>query len=318
MSAPRNRPILVTGAHRSGTTFVGRMIAAHPRIVYISEPFNPSTGPTGSPVRYWFHAVTPPEEQRFRAFLRAPLTFHHSWLADLRANPRPRRLVGATMRKLASWGRLAVGCRPLLKDPIALLSAPWLAEACGAQVLVLIRHPGGFVSSLKRLDWHFPFADLLAQEEMLHSRLAPFVAEIREQAATPHSVVEQGILLWRLLHHVILQYRAAHPDWLFVRHEDLSRRPLQTFEQVFGWLGLTLSPEVRQVIEAHSGADNPGEAPGNAVHHLRRDSRANIWNWRHRLTPEEVARIRHGTHDVARHFYTDADWVAFGDAKASA
>jgi hypothetical protein len=102
-------------------------------------------------------------------------------------------------------------------------------------------------------------------------------------------VVEQGILLWRLLHHVILQYRAAHPEWLFVRHEDLSRRPLQTFEQVFAWLGLTLSPDVRQVIETHSGADNPGEAPGNAVHHLRRDSRANIWNWRHRLTPEEVA-----------------------------
>src|SRR5882672_1880226 len=36
-----SRPILVTGAHRSGSTWVGRMIARSPTIRYIHEPFNP-------------------------------------------------------------------------------------------------------------------------------------------------------------------------------------------------------------------------------------------------------------------------------------
>lgn len=310
MPSWRNRPILVTGAHRSGTTFVGRMLAVHPRIVYLSEPFNPSTGPTGSPIRYWYHAVTTPEQPAFDRYVHRVTTFYHSWIQDLLAHPRPRRLVGATLRKLASWGR-RMSCRPLLKDPIALMSAPWLADAWNAQVLVLIRHPCGFVSSLKRLDWHFPFRDLTAQQHLLRGVLSPFADEIRDFAASPRPVVDQGILLWRFLHHVIAQYRATRPDWLFLRHEDLSRKPMPTFERIFDWLGLPLTSAVRHEIESHSAANNPREAPDNAVHHLHRNSQANIWNWRHRLSPDEIARIRHGTRDVAHHFYTDADWESF-------
>jgi hypothetical protein len=33
-------PILVTGAHRTGTTWVGKMLAASPQVAYISEPLN--------------------------------------------------------------------------------------------------------------------------------------------------------------------------------------------------------------------------------------------------------------------------------------
>ena len=33
-------PILVTGAHRSGTTWVGRMLCASGEAHYVSEPFN--------------------------------------------------------------------------------------------------------------------------------------------------------------------------------------------------------------------------------------------------------------------------------------
>ena len=40
MSSRRARPILVTGSHRSGSTWVGKMIASHPRVAYVEEPFN--------------------------------------------------------------------------------------------------------------------------------------------------------------------------------------------------------------------------------------------------------------------------------------
>ena len=33
-------PILVTGSHRSGTTWAGQMLATAPGIGYIHEPFN--------------------------------------------------------------------------------------------------------------------------------------------------------------------------------------------------------------------------------------------------------------------------------------
>ena len=34
------KPILVTGSHRSGTTWVGKMLAATGSVGYIHEPFN--------------------------------------------------------------------------------------------------------------------------------------------------------------------------------------------------------------------------------------------------------------------------------------
>jgi len=34
------KPILVTGSHRSGTTWAGKMISACPNVGYIHEPFN--------------------------------------------------------------------------------------------------------------------------------------------------------------------------------------------------------------------------------------------------------------------------------------
>ena len=41
---------------------------------------------------------------------------------------------------------------------------------------------------------------------------------------------------------------------------------------------------------------------------IRRDSRANIANWKHRLEPGEVERIRSITGSVSDRYYGDADW----------
>ena len=45
-------PILVTGAHRSGTTWVGKMLALAPGIGYVHEPFSPRTPVGMSPAGF--------------------------------------------------------------------------------------------------------------------------------------------------------------------------------------------------------------------------------------------------------------------------
>ncbi|MER3452975.1 MAG: hypothetical protein C4321_04710 [Chloroflexota bacterium] len=64
-------PILVTGSNRSGTTWVGRILAASGRLNYVYEPFNPGLWPrwTPSPLQFrnlyicadnehlWFRAI---------------------------------------------------------------------------------------------------------------------------------------------------------------------------------------------------------------------------------------------------------------------
>src|SRR5262249_32741097 len=155
-----------------------------------------------------------------------------------------------------------------------------------------------FASSLKRLGWTFPFPDLLAQPRLLQGPLAPFADDIRRVHAAPDDVIDHAVLISRLLHHPILKYRLRRPDWAFVRHGDRWRRPVEEFRALWRGVGRDFRGKVRRRVEASTGRQNAREAPAGASPELRRDSRANVWNWAHRLTAEETARVRAGTEEL--------------------
>jgi hypothetical protein len=308
MAGPRNKPILVTGSPRSGTTWLGQMIASHPSVVYVWEPFNYYNRPYYAPMHCWFQHVTAEQEASFRKYLRPLLEFRYPWLEAVLERRTARRFVGATQRTVTAWWQRLTGCRPLMKDPIALFSAEWLARTYGMDVIVLIRHPAAFVSSLKRLNWRYRFHNFVQQPELLNGLLRPFAEQILAHHRVEQSLIDDGILLWRVVHHVIRHYQQHHPDWIFLRHEDISQHPLEEFARIFERIGLPMTPEVRCAIEAHSSEDNPHEAGDQVIHQLKRHSKANIWNWRQRLSAEEIACIRAGTEDLAPSWYGDADW----------
>jgi hypothetical protein len=216
--------------------------------------------------------------------------------------------MGATFRKLQGLRQQYGPWRPLLKDPIALFSAGWLADNFPLDVVVLIRHPAAFASSLKHLGWVFPFGDLLAQTELMRDWLWPFEEDIRRFSAVEHGIIDQASLLWRISHYVIRHFQHVRPDWTFVRHEDLSREPVAGFERLFDRLDLTMTEAVYRTILACTSPDNPRDSDPGVVHQLQRHSRANVWSWRKRLSADEVRQIRNATEDIARHFYSDADW----------
>ena len=56
----RKKPILVTGSHRSGSTWVGKILNLSNETYYINEPFNIETHNSPSnPFKYWFEYVEP-------------------------------------------------------------------------------------------------------------------------------------------------------------------------------------------------------------------------------------------------------------------
>jgi hypothetical protein len=293
------------------------MIASHPHLAYIEEPFNAHMRP-GCPVRHMWHQVTEADAAVFRDYVGRLLAFRPYWRECLGDRPGMRGLGNAAFHAgLGLWRRLR-RARPLLKDPIAFFSAEWLADTFDMDVLVLIRHPAAFVSSIKRLGWNVNFRNFLAQPRLLGGPLAPFAADVRRLHDQPQDIVEHGILVWRMIHHVVLDYRRRRPGWIFVRHEDLSRQPVEEFRALFDRLGLAFTPGVRRTVEAHSSAENPSDAPAGTVHQLRRDSRANVWHWTHRLRPEEAVRVLRGTEDVARALYPEPEWWDMGGSRASA
>lgn len=304
------RPLLVTGSHRSGTGWVGEMLAASPspRLAYVWEPFSLRVRPgiCNAPFRYWFTYVCEENEAPFRGPLAETLAFRYHPGAELTSLRSPKD----AGRFVRDWWVTAEHRRrhavPLLKDPIALFSAAWLAETFEMDVLVLIRHPAAFVRSIVRQGWDHPFDHFLRQPLMMRDQLGAFEPEIRRFAEREQPLMDQAILLWNLIHHQILRFREERTDWIFARHEDLSREPVDGFRSLYERFGLAWTEEVRHTIEEHSGVGNPEETTDAASH--KRDSRKAITAWKARLTPEEVERIRTGTDAIARAFYTDDDW----------
>ncbi len=303
-------PILVTGAHRSGTTWVGKMLAASADVAYISEPLNVHHRPgvLRVPTRHWYTYICMENQSSYLSAFQETLRFrYHLWLEI--KSLRSAKDMGRMLRDLRRFtnGRLH-GARPLLKDPFAVFSAPWFANTLGCQVVILVRHPLAFVSSLKRLNWDFDFQDLLNQPRLMRNHLEPFWGEMEVILDSGDDVIAQGSLLWRMVYTVVDGFRSAYPEFVVVRHEELSRQPEDRFRDLYAFLGLAFTPKVQQALKNSSWSGNPEELSTRKVHAVNLDSQANLSNWKKRLTHAEIKRIRDLTEDVAVNFYPEESW----------
>lgn len=309
-TARNERPILVTGAHRSGTTWVGKMLATSPQVGYISEPLNlwHRPGVMRAPVKYWYTYICADNEDEFLPALRETIDFrYHPWLelTSLRSTKDLLRMA----RDVAGFvtGRL-LRQRALLKDPFALFSAPWFSDRFGSHVIIIVRHPVAFVSSLVRLSWSFDFCDFLAQPLLMRDWLSKFQNEMVEMLDHAEDVIAQGCLLWRMIYDVVNQYKERYPGFQILRHEDLSLEPVRGFESIYAWLNLDFTRKIEARITASSSPKNRKETSQQSIYAVQLDSRANLDNWKGRLTSGEVERVHELTADVASLFYAEEAW----------
>lgn len=302
------RPVLVTGAHRSGTTWVGRMLAADPQTAYISEPLNVlhRTGIFRGKVRHWYTYITDGNSSEFLPAFQELLDFRYHFLAEV-GSIRSRRDLLRMGRDLAVFinGRLR-DLRVLMKDPFAVFSAPWFAQALNCRVVVTVRHPAGFASSLKRLGWPFDFNDLLAQPMLMRDHLEPDRADM--ESAEPGDIIGQAALLWRAIYRAVDSMRVRHPEFIIIRHEDLSLDPVNGFRGLYDSLGLAFDEKARDTILNSSSSENPAEPSRKKMYSVKLDSRANPDNWKRRLTTDEITRIRRMTESVSPSYYSDDEW----------
>jgi len=193
-----------------------------------------------------------------------------------------------------------------MKDPLAIFSSEWLYRNYDFDMLVMIRHPAAFCSSLKIKGWAFDFNHILSQPKLMGDLLYPFKEQIKEYSENDKDIVDQAILLWNCIHYSILLFRERHSGWLFVKHEDLSLDPLEQFRIIYNKFNLEYTSRAQKVILESSGTHNPIEQMrGNE---FKRNSKDNIKNWKNCLSEEEVNRVLVGTANISSQFYTDDDW----------
>ncbi|QOV90810.1 sulfotransferase family protein [Humisphaera borealis] len=307
------RGILVTGSHRSGTTWVGRMLAAAPGVDYIHEPYKPGwvLPYTFTRSDIWFPYVAAHNASEWEKPTRKTLTFGYSWSFTYGEDPSLKQAWKATNHWLRWTRRRFTGHRPLMKDPIALFATPWLADRFAMDIVVMIRHPAAFCSSIKLKNWVFDWTQWSGQKELMAGPLAPFADDIARKQRGNDDIIDQAILQWRVFHHVIDAYRQNRPDWLYVRHEDLSLDPVGGYRRMYDHCKLTWTPSAEKTIRESSDEGNLKDAAvaGKSTHFVQLASAANVKNWQKRLSADDISRIRRGTEDVSHKFYTDADWA---------
>jgi len=302
------QPILVTGAHRSGTTWVGRMLASNPQTAYISEPLNVlhRNGIYRAGIERWYTYITEENENRYLPAFHELLNFRYHLFSEL-VSLRLQKDFLRMLRDLAVFmqGRFR-GQRILLKDPFAVFSAPWFAEKLNCQVVITIRHPAGFASSLKRLNWRFDFHNLLDQPMLMRDYLETDRADM--EAIQGDDILGQSALLWRMIYRSVHATRSRFPGFKIVRHEDLSLDPITGYKSLYESLGLTFDELVHATILKSSSSENPAELSRKKVHSIKLDSRANMDNWKKRLTPDEITRIHKMTDEVSHLYYSENEW----------
>ncbi len=303
-----DHPILVTGAHRSGTTWVGRMLAADADIAYISEPLNVHHRPGvfRPKVSRWYQYICDENEQEYLSAYKELLDFDYHLWDEIRSIRSRKDFLRMGRDFLVFYNGSLRGQRALIKDPFAVFSTPWLAKKLNCRVVVTVRNPGAFASSLKRLNWNFDFKDLLDQPLLMRDHVGVDQEEMK--AIKADDVIGQAALLWKLIYRSVHATRELNSDIILVRHEDLSRDPVSGFRDLYTKLGLDFTSKVERTILNSSSSNNPTELSSGKTHSVKLDSRANMSGWRKRMSAEEIQRIRKLTEGVSSFFYSDGEW----------
>jgi hypothetical protein len=283
------------------------MLCASRQFIHVPEPLSVLNRQTILPsrVEHWYTYIADENEDLYLSFYRQALAFQSHPIHDIKrmrlGSPRdpvriPKRwasfLLGRVQRR-----------RLLVRDPFAVFSIEWFWRRLNCEIVVIVRHPVAAISSLKRLGFTFDFGNLLQQPLLMEQRLQRFRPEMEAMLRSPEDVIGHGSLLWRIVYDAVSADQRVVPSMRVVRHEDLSRDPINEYSRLYEALGVPFDERARRTIAKSTNDRNPTEVSRADPFRLRLDSRANLSNWSHRLHPDEVERIVEATWDVAARYY---------------
>ena len=303
-----NHPILVTGAHRSGTSWAGKMLAADADTAYVSEPLNVlhRPGVFRAQVKRWYQYICEENELEFLPAYHSLLEFDYHLWDEIRSIRSRKDFFRMGRDFMIFYNALERGQRALLKDPFAVFSVPWFARRLNCRIVITVRHPAAFASSLERLGWSFDFKNLLEQPLLMRDHLETYRDEML--AVKAEDVIGQGALLWKMIYSVVRKFQQSNSEWLVLRHEDLSLDPVNRFRELYGRLDLDFTQRVEKVIRDSSSSDNPAESPLKDAFATKLDSAANIKNWKKRLNADVIQRIQEITGETGAYYYPAESW----------
>lgn len=292
---------IVTGPHRSGTTFLGAILAAAERTVSLGvEPLNVTWGLRG--VDEWYPEIVAGD----RTDRMVRRLCHGERVRWRTPGDRPIDRLGAYRRGRARNRRLATARRKgdvvVLKDPFLSLSLEYAAGLTSRPVVAAVRHPAAWSLSLQRVAWH-P-GELLSSVPSKRT-LRPVAERVGLPERDWHEapLFEAAAWTWTLLVGAVLDQSDALGGAIEVLPlERFEEEPVEAAHSLIGDLGLEWGPTTQSAIEELTlGATTiPSDS---TTHVLQRDTRASLGAWRSVIASGDRSMIWRIAAPVASRFY---------------
>jgi len=313
---PDRRWIFVTGMPRSGTTFVGSMLAAPLCVDYLHEPFSPQCGVQG--VDWRNNSVLGDDWRPLDPMIRRAVASALAMKCRLKCyipatdsfgRRLAKRLTGGRgnlyllLARLNPWGNVGI-----LKDPVGWVFAKYVTDEFGATPVVVVKHPVSQVASIARAGWETHFS-AFRENACVRALLEP--EDLQALARPPERPELRCALKWRMMYRVLGRL-AEQNSWPSIRIEDISADPINQFQSLYCRFDLPWSTRVVRRIERQTKVGNRIEAHPNRLQDLKRDSRM-IFEYRRNSVVESLRRdILSITWPVASRWY-DLDSFSISD-----
>jgi hypothetical protein len=317
------RPILLAGTPRSGSTWAGKVLASADGRRYIHEPDNEKLHPLAYDLKKDLHrypylsmsGIHKGYETLWQLiFSGAAVPSSHDPIRRKDVMPSPEILEHQVAKKcglpteslrLGNDPEWAPGTESELNKRLPLVESKghsMLSEAVRGPLVVKSVHA---MLSLPWIEKHFDprivvllrnplnviasylrmgIADATRNIFNQGSILRDYLSEHRDVIQADENTVRQMAAQIGGIYKVIEEQIKAHPRWVVVRHEDLCRDPIGAYRQLYQRLDLEWTQRVVDVIQA---SNRPGK--GFVTQRIAQDE---VDKWQTELTPVQTRDIK--------------------------
>jgi len=286
---------IVCGLHRSGTTYVGKLLQ-QAGVVVVHEPLNERFGMRDVPIAYPY---VDGADNAYAPLLDDAVDFHRAWNKDVTyikaqgLRKKMYQILGG--RSGVRWDVLRLKSllhlmpnKVCLKDPFMSLATPYLVKHHQLKVVCMVRHPAAIHYGTEKQSWRFDINNLRRQEKLVES-VAADVPEQHWDMADKHAAASIA-LLWKLMLRINQSLEKESSNLKLITHEDLCIAPLDIAKAICSHLGVLYTPKLNEFVLEHSQGSRV-EAKAGQTHDFKRDSKSIPTAWVGKLSKSDEKMI---------------------------
>ncbi len=259
---------IISGIHRSGTTFIGKLININKEFNSIHEPLNFDVGIKNNEFWYPYHSIKNNYSSSEKALLNiANEKLNFKKYSSNKINPirtifKTRGNIEFLKHKFLNPNR-----NILYKDPFMSLCGNYFLDLNkNSKILFLIRHPNSFYYSNLKMGWDFDF-NLFPLNQILKD-----YSHLNKNIYTD-SHKERLFTLYNIIYNVVFDIIQSYPNQtLLIRHEDFSLNPEKFTERICEFFDIEFSNNHQNFIKLNMKNDN-SEIINGKQFNFKRNSR---------------------------------------------